>query len=278
MRAARTAHIVTGLPDAYSRGRIIGDYRRIALYGIDYLIEDKKEQFSITMGDMLEDVIRDREEIQEQIRSLKELKEMAASYGYDISGPAKDVKEAMQWIYFGYLGAIKEQNGAAMSIGRNSTFLDIYAERDLRNGTYTEEQIQEFVDHFIMKLRMVRFARIHEYNNLFTGDPVWTTESIGGMGTDGRTLVSKMSFRYLHTLLTLVLLQNQTSLYYGPLACQSASAAFCAKLSIETSSIQYENDDLMRPNSGDDYAIACCVSPMRIGKEMQFFGARSNLG
>ena len=199
----RTAHIVTGLPDAYSRGRIIGDYRRIALYGIDYLIEEKNQEFNITMGDMLEDIIRDREEIKEQIRSLKELKEMAASYGYDISEPAKDVKEAMQWIYFGYLGAIKEQNGAAMSIGRNSTFLDIYAERDLRNGTYTEEQIQEFVDHFIMKLRMVRFARIHEYNNLFTGDPVWTTESIGGMGTDGRTLVSKMSFRYLHTLTNL---------------------------------------------------------------------------
>ena len=277
MRAARTAHIVTGLPDAYSRGRIIGDYRRIALYGIDYLIEDKKEQFSITMGDMLEDVIRDREEIQEQIRSLKELKEMAASYGYDISGPAKDVKEAMQWIYFGYLGAIKEQNGAAMSIGRNSTFLDIYAERDLRNGTYTEEQIQEFVDHFIMKLRMVRFARIHEYNNLFTGDPVWTTESIGGMGTDGRTLVSKMSFRYLHTLTNLgPAPEPNLTVLWSP-RMPIGFRRFCAKLSIETSSIQYENDDLMRPNSGDDYAIACCVSPMRIGKEMQFFGARSNL-
>ena len=277
MRAARTAHIVTGLPDAYSRGRIIGDYRRIALYGIDYLIEDKKEQFNITMGDMLEDVIRDREEIQEQIRSLKELKEMAASYGYDISGPAKDVKEAMQWIYFGYLGAIKEQNGAAMSIGRNSTFLDIYAERDLRNGTYTEEQIQEFVDHFIMKLRMVRFARIHEYNNLFTGDPVWTTESIGGMGTDGRTLVSKMSFRYLHTLTNLgPAPEPNLTVLWSP-RMPIGFRRFCAKLSIETSSIQYENDDLMRPNSGDDYAIACCVSPMRIGKEMQFFGARSNL-
>ena len=277
MRAARTAHIVTGLPDAYSRGRIIGDYRRIALYGIDYLIEDKKEQFNITMGDMLEDVIRDREEIQEQIRSLKELKEMAASYGYDISGPAKDVKEAMQWIYFGYLGAIKEQNGAAMSIGRNSTFLDIYAERDLRNGTYTEEQIQEFVDHFIMKLRMVRFARIHEYNNLFTGDPVWTTESIGGMGTDGRTLVSKMSFRYLHTLTNLgPAPEPNLTVLWSP-RMPIGFRRFCAKLSIETSSIQYENDELMRPNSGDDYAIACCVSPMRIGKEMQFFGARSNL-
>ena len=265
MRAARTAHIVTGLPDAYSRGRIIGDYRRIALYGIDYLIEEKNQEFNITMGDMLEDVIRDREEIQEQIRSLKELKEMAASYGYDISEPAKDVKEAMQWIYFGYLGAIKEQNGAAMSIGRNSTFLDIYAERDLRNGTYTEEQIQEFVDHFIMKLRMVRFARIHEYNNLFTGDPVWTTESIGGMGTDGRTLVSKMSFRYLHTLTNLgPAPEPNLTVLWSP-RMPIGFRRFCAKLSIETSSIQYENDDLMRPNSGDDYAIACCVSPMRIG-------------
>ena len=277
MRAARTAHIVTGLPDAYSRGRIIGDYRRIALYGIDYLIEEKNQEFNITMGDMLEDVIRDREEIKEQIRSLKELKEMAASYGYDISEPAKDVKEAMQWIYFGYLGAIKEQNGAAMSIGRNSTFLDIYAERDLRNGTYTEEQIQEFVDHFIMKLRMVRFARIHEYNNLFTGDPIWTTESIGGMGTDGRTLVSKMSFRYLHTLTNLgPAPEPNLTVLWSP-RMPIGFRRFCAKLSIETSSIQYENDELMRPNSGDDYAIACCVSPMRIGKEMQFFGARSNL-
>ena len=277
MRAARTAHIVTGLPDAYSRGRIIGDYRRIALYGIDYLIEEKNQEFNITMGDMLEDIIRDREEIKEQIRSLKELKEMAASYGYDISEPAKDVKEAMQWIYFGYLGAIKEQNGAAMSIGRNSTFLDIYAERDLRNGTYTEEQIQEFVDHFIMKLRMVRFARIHEYNNLFTGDPVWTTESIGGMGTDGRTLVSKMSFRYLHTLTNLgPAPEPNLTVLWSP-RMPIGFRRFCAKLSIETSSIQYENDELMRPNSGDDYAIACCVSPMRIGKEMQFFGARSNL-
>ena len=277
MRAARTAHIVTGLPDAYSRGRIIGDYRRIALYGIDYLIEEKNQEFNITMGDMLEDVIRDREEIKEQIRSLKELKEMAASYGYDISEPAKDVKEAMQWIYFGYLGAIKEQNGAAMSIGRNSTFLDIYAERDLRNGTYTEEQIQEFVDHFIMKLRMVRFARIHEYNNLFTGDPVWTTESIGGMGTDGRTLVSKMSFRYLHTLTNLgPAPEPNLTVLWSP-RMPIGFRRFCAKLSIETSSIQYENDELMRPNSGDDYAIACCVSPMVVGKQMQFFGARANL-
>ena len=240
-------------------------------------IEEKNQEFNITMGDMLEDVIRDREEIKDQIRSLKELKEMAASYGYDISEPAKDVREAMQWIYFGYLGAIKEQNGAAMSIGRNSTFLDIYAERDLRNGTYTEEQIQEFVDHFIMKLRMVRFARIHEYNNLFTGDPVWTTESIGGMGTDGRTLVSKMSFRYLHTLTNLgPAPEPNLTVLWSP-RMPIGFRRFCAKLSIETSSIQYENDELMRPNSGDDYAIACCVSPMRIGKEMQFFGARSNL-
>lgn len=277
MRAARSAHIITGLPDAYSRGRIIGDYRRVALYGVDHLIEEKLKEFDITMGDMLEEVIRDREEIKDQIRSLQELKEMAASYGYDISEPAKDVKEAIQWLYFGYLGAIKEQNGAAMSIGRNTTFLDIYAERDLKNGTYTEEQIQEFVDHFIMKLRMVRFARIHEYNNLFTGDPVWTTESIGGMGTDGRTLVSKMAFRYLHTLTNLgpAPEPNLTVLWSPRLPI--GFRRFCAKLSIETSSIQYENDDLMRPNSGDDYAIACCVSPMRIGKEMQFFGARSNL-
>ena len=277
MRAARSAHILTGLPDAYSRGRIIGDYRRVALYGVDYLIQQKEQDFSITMGDMLDTVIRDREEIKEQIRSLKELKEMAASYGFDISRPAKDVKEAMQWLYFGYLGAIKEQNGAAMSIGRNSTFLDIYAERDLANGTYTEEEIQEFVDHFIMKLRMVRFARIQEYNNLFTGDPVWTTESIGGMGTDGRTLVSKMSFRYLHTLDNLgpAPEPNLTVLWSPHLPI--GFRRFCARLSIETSSIQYENDELMRPNSGDDYAIACCVSPMRIGKEMQFFGARSNL-
>ncbi|MCF0154190.1 MAG: formate C-acetyltransferase [Veillonella sp.] len=277
MRACRSSHILTGLPDAYSRGRIIGDYRRVALYGIDYLIEQKKADFDITMGDMLDEVIRDREEIQEQIRSLKELKEMAASYGFDISRPARDTKEAIQWLYFGYLGAIKEQNGAAMSIGRNATFLDIYAERDLAEGRYTEEEIQEFVDHFIMKLRMVRFARIPEYNNLFTGDPVWTTESIGGMGTDGRPLVSKMSFRYLHTLTNLgpAPEPNLTVLWSPSLPI--GFRRFCAKLSIETSSIQYENDDLMRPNSGDDYAIACCVSPMRIGKEMQFFGARSNL-
>ncbi len=277
MRAARSAHIVTGLPDAYGRGRIIGDYRRVALYGVDRLVEKKEEEYSITMGDMLPEIIRDREELRDQIRSLIELKEMAASYGFDISRPAEDVKEAMQWLYFAYLGAIKEQNGAAMSIGRTATFLDVYAERDLKRGRYTEEQIQEMVDHFIMKLRMVRFARINEYNNLFTGDPVWTTESIGGMGTDGRTLVSKMSFRYLHTLTNLgpAPEPNLTVLWSPNLPL--GFKRFCAKLSIETSSIQYENDEIMRPNSGDDYAIACCVSPMRIGKEMQFFGARCNL-
>ncbi|WP_295237710.1 formate C-acetyltransferase [Veillonella sp.] len=277
MRAARSAHIITGLPDAYSRGRIIGDYRRIALYGVDRLIEEKEKEFSITMGDMTATLIRDREEIRDQIRSLKELKEMAASYGFDISQPAKDTKEAIQWLYFGYLGAIKEQNGAAMSIGRNTVFLDIYAERDLQEGRYTETEIQEMVDHFIMKLRMVRFARIIEYNNLFTGDPVWTTESIGGMGSDGRPLVSKMAFRYLHTLTNLgpAPEPNLTVLWSPRLP--DGFKRFCAKLSIETSSIQYENDELMRPNSGDDYAIACCVSPMRIGKEMQFFGARCNL-
>lgn len=277
MRAARSAHIITGLPDAYSRGRIIGDYRRIALYGVDRLIEEKEKEFSITMGDMTATLIRDREEIRDQIRSLKELKEMAASYGFDISQPAKDTKEAIQWLYFGYLGAIKEQNGAAMSIGRNTVFLDIYAERDLQEGRYTETEIQERVDHFIMKLRMVRFARIIEYNNLFTGDPVWTTESIGGMGSDGRPLVSKMAFRYLHTLTNLgpAPEPNLTVLWSPRLP--DGFKRFCAKLSIETSSIQYENDELMRPNSGDDYAIACCVSPMRIGKEMQFFGARCNL-
>ena len=277
MRAARTAHIVTGLPDAYSRGRIIGDYRRIALYGIDYLIEEKNQEFNITMGDMLEDIIRDREEIKDQIRSLKELKEMAASYGYDISEPAKDVKEAMQWIYFGYLGAIKEQNGAAMSIGRTSTFIDIYAERDLANGTFTEEQIQEFVDHFIMKLRMVKFARTPEYQALFTGDPQWVTESIGGMGVDGRTLVTKMSYRYLHTLENMGTSPEPNMTVLWSTRLPENFKKFCAKTSVASSSIQYENDDLMRVYHGDDYGIACCVSSMRIGKEMQFFGARANL-
>ena len=273
----RKSGVLTGLPDAYGRGRIIGDYRRIALYGIDYLIEEKNQEFSITMGDMLEDVIRDREEIKEQIRSLKELKEMAASYGYDISEPAKDVREAMQWIYFGYLGATKEQNGAAMSIGRTSTFIDIYAERDLANGTFTEEQIQEFVDHFIMKLRMVKFARTPEYQALFTGDPQWVTESIGGMGVDGRTLVTKMSYRYLHTLENMGTSPEPNMTVLWSTCLPENFKKFCAKTSVASSSIQYENDDLMRVYHGDDYGIACCVSSMRIGKEMQFFGARANL-
>ena len=277
MRAARTAHIVTGLPDAYSRGRIIGDYRRIALYGVDYLIEEKKEQFSITMGDMLEEVIRDREEIQDQIRSLKELKEMAASYGYDISEPAKDVKEAMQWIYFGYLGAIKEQNGAAMSLGRTSTFLDIYVQRDLENGTLTEQEAQELVDHFVMKLRLVKFARTPEYNALFSGDPTWVTESIAGVGEDGRPLVTKNSFRFLHTLVNLGPAPEPNLTVLWSTRLPENFKLFAAKTSINTSAIQYENDDVMRPEWGDDYGIACCVSAMRIGKQMQFFGARANL-
>ena len=277
MRACRSAHIITGLPDAYGRGRIIGDYRRVALYGVDRLIEDKKEQLNSTRTIMYSDVIREREELSEQIRALGMLKELAKIYGCDISQPANDILEATQAVYFAYLAAVKEQNGAAMSLGRTSTFLDIYAERDLAEGTYTEKEIQEIVDQFIMKLRMVRFARIHEYNNLFTGDPVWTTESIGGMGTDGRTLVSKMSFRYLHTLTNLgPAPEPNLTVLWSP-RMPIGFRRFCAKLSIETSSIQYENDELMRPNSGDDYAIACCVSPMRIGKEMQFFGARSNL-
>ena len=277
MRAARSAHIITGLPDAYSRGRIIGDYRRVALYGIDYLIKDKEDQFNITMGDMMPDVIRDREEIRDQIRSLKELKEMAASYGFDISKPATDVKEAIQWLYFGYLGAIKEQNGAAMSLGRTSTFLDIYVERDLRNGTLTEEEAQELVDHFIMKLRLVKFMRTPEYNELFSGDPTWVTESIAGVGLDGRPLVTKNSFRYLHTLSNLgpAPEPNLTVLWSPHLT--DGFKTFAAKMSIESSAIQYENDEVMRPQYGDDYAIACCVSAMRVGKQMQFFGARANL-
>ena len=277
MRACRSSHIITGLPDAYGRGRIIGDYRRVALYGIDRLIEDKKEQKGGTRQTMYSEIIRDREELSEQIRALNELKEMALLYGIDISKPAKNTQEAIQFLYFGYLGAVKEQNGAAMSLGRTSTFIDIYSERDLANGTFTEEQLQEFVDHFIMKLRLVKFARTPEYNNLFSGDPTWVTESIGGIGIDGRPLVTKMSYRYLHTLDTLgpAPEPNLTVLWSSRLPYNFK--AFCAKMSIKSSSIQYENDCLMRVTHGDDYAIACCVSSMRVGKEMQFFGARANL-
>jgi len=277
MRACRSSHIITGLPDAYGRGRIIGDYRRVALYGIDRLIRDKEEQKVTTRSAMYSEVIRLREELAEQIRALKDLKTMAASYGYDISAPAKDTKEAIQWLYFGYLAAVKEQNGAAMSLGRTSTFLDIYAERDLRNGVYTESQIQEMVDHFIMKLRMVKFARTPEYNALFSGDPQWVTESIGGMGIDGRSLVTKMSYRYLHTLKNLGPSPEPNLTVLWSVNLPENFKRYCAKVSIESSSIQYENDDLMRFTHGDDYAIACCVSSMRVGKEMQFFGARANL-
>ncbi len=277
MRAARTAHILTGLPDTYGRGRIVGDYRRIALYGIDYLIHKKEEDKSLIDGEMTPDKVRDREEVAEQIRALGQLKEMAASYGFDISKPAKTAKEAIQFLYFGYLGAVKDQNGAAMSIGRNSTFLDIYIERDLKNGVITESEAQELMDHFIMKLRIVKFMRIQSYNELFSGDPTWVTESIGGMGTDGRTLVTKNSFRVLHTLDNLgpAPEPNLTVLWAKRLPMNFKK--FCADISIRTSSIQYESDELMRPIMGDDYCIACCVSSMRQGKDMQFFGARANL-
>lgn len=277
MRACRSSHIITGLPDAYGRGRIIGDYRRVALYGIDRLIEDKMEQKATTRSAMFYEVIRDREELSEQIRALEDLKKMAASYGFDISLPAKDTKEAIQWLYFGYLGAVKEQNGAAMSLGRTSTFIDIYAQRDLEKGIYTESEIQEMVDHFIMKLRLIKFARTPEYNALFSGDPQWVTESIGGIGTDGRHMVTKMSYRYLHTLENLGAAPEPNLTVLWSVNLPENFKRFCAKISIETSSVQYENDDLMRTTHGDDYAIACCVSSMRVGKEMQFFGARANL-
>ena len=277
MRACRSSHVITGLPDAYGRGRIIGDYRRVALYGIDRLIEDKLEQKDSTGRVMTDEVIRLREEISEQIIALKMMKEMAASYGCDISKPATNVKEAIQATYFGYLAAVKEQNGAAMSLGRTSTFIDIYAERDLKNGTFTEEQIQEFVDHFIMKLRLIKFARTPEYNALFSGDPVWVTESLAGVGIDGRHLVTKMSFRYLHTLSNLGPSPEPNLTVLWSTRLPENFKRYCAKMSILSSSIQYENDDLMRVTHGDDYAIACCVSSMRVGKEMQFFGARANL-
>ena len=277
MRKARTNHIITGLPDAYGRGRIIGDYRRVALYGIDRLIEDKEKQKATTSKTMTDDVIRLREELSEQIRALKEMKVMAASYGCDISKPATNVQEAIQATYFGYLSAVKEQNGAAMSLGRTSTFMDIYAERDLKNGTFTEEQIQEFVDHFVMKLRLVKFARTPEYNALFAGDPTWVTESLGGVGIDGRSMVTKMSFRYLNTLDNLGAAPEPNLTVLWSTRLPIAWKKYCAKMSIKSSSFQYENDDLMRVTHGDDYAIACCVSSMRVGKEMQFFGARANL-
>ncbi len=277
MRACRSSHIITGLPDAYGRGRIIGDYRRIALYGVDRLIEDKINQKNGTRTIMYSDVIRNREELSEQIRALQELKKLGEIYGFDISRPASNVQEAIQWTYFGYLAAVKEQNGAAMSLGRTSTFIDIYAERDLKNGTFTEEEIQEFVDHFVMKLRLVKFARTPEYNALFSGDPTWVTESIGGVGIDGRHMVTKMSFRYLHTLKNLGTAPEPNLTVLWSVRLPENFKRFCAKTSIESSSIQYENDDLMRVTHGDDYAIACCVSSMRVGKEMQFFGARANL-
>ena len=277
MRACRSAHIITGLPDGYGRGRIIGDYRRVPLYGVDALIKDKRAQKSSTPSVMNEDNIRLREELSEQIRSLQQLIELGKLYGFDIARPAANTQEAIQWMYLAYLAAVKDQNGAAMSIGRTSTFIDIYAERDLKNGVFTEEQIQEFVDHFIMKLRMVKFARTPEYQNLFSGDPQWVTESIGGMGVDGRTLVTKMSYRYLHTLETMGTSPEPNLTVLWSTRLPQAFKEFCAKTSIASSSIQYENDDVMRVYHGDDYAIACCVSSMRVGKEMQFFGARANL-
>ena len=277
MRKARHAAILTGLPDAYGRGRIIGDYRRVALYGIDRLIEDKKEQHASLDGEMTPDKIQLKEEISEQIRALQEMKELGQAYGFDISQPAKNAQEAIQWLYFGYLSAVKEQNGAAMSIGRTSTFLDIFIERDLRNGVITEEQAQEMIDHFILKLRLVKFARTPEYNSLFSGDPTWVTESIGGVGIDGRHMVTKNSFRYLHTLENLGTAPEPNLTVLWSKRLPHNFKQYAAHISITTSSIQYENDDMMRVTHGDDYAIACCVSSMVVGKEMQFFGARANL-
>ena len=277
MRKARHAAILTGLPDAYGRGRIIGDYRRIALYGIDRLIEDKKEQHASLDGEMRPEKIQLKEELAEQIRALQEMAELGDEYGFDIRKPASNAKEAIQWLYFGYLSAVKEQNGAAMSVGRTSTFLDIFIERDLRNGVITEAEAQEMIDHFIMKLRLVKFARTPEYNSLFSGDPTWVTESIGGVGIDGRPLVTKNSFRYLHTLENLGTAPEPNMTVLWSTRLPHNFKQYAAKISITTSSIQYENDDLMRVTHGDDYAIACCVSSMVVGKEMQFFGARANL-
>ena len=277
MRLARKSAIITGLPDAYGRGRIIGDYRRVALYGVDWLIEDKKHQLATSLARMTSENIRLREELADQLRALDELKELGRIYGFDISRPAANAQEAIQWLYFGYLAAVKEQNGAAMSLGRTSTFIDIYIQRDLEKGLITEEQAQEYVDHFIMKLRLVKFARTPEYNELFSGDPTWVTESIGGIGVDGRHMVTKTSFRYLNTLNNLGSAPEPNMTVLWSTRLPRPFKEFCAKMSIRTSSIQYENDDLMRPVHGDDYAIACCVSSMRVGKEMQFFGARANL-
>ena len=278
MLKVRHSGIITGLPDAYGRGRIIGDYRRVSLYGVDYLIAQKKQAKMMHVFDaMNEQVIQEREELSEQIRSLEELKEMAQSYGFDISKPAQNTKEAIQWLYFAFLGATKEQNGAAMSLGRVSTFLDIYAEKDLKEGRYTESEIQEFVDHFIMKLRIIRFLRTPSYDELFSGDPTWVTESIAGVGLDSRHMVTKMSYRFLHSLTNLgPAPEPNLTVLYSSLLPQNFKN-YCAKISIETSSLQYENDDLMRPSYGDDYGIACCVSAMKLGKQMQFFGARVNL-
>ena len=278
MRLARKNKIITGLPDTYGRGRIVGDYRRVALYGIDFLIQEKMADYANTGdGTMTDNVIRQREEISDQVRALKQMKEMAQSYGYDISVPAKNAKEAVQWLYFGYLAAIKTQNGAAMSVGRVSTFLDIYIERDLKEGTLTEKQAQELIDHFVMKLRMVKFARIPSYNQLFSGDPVWATLEVGGMGQDGRSMVTKSDYRFLHTLENMgpAPEPNLTVLYTKRLP--ENFKKYAAEISVRTSSIQYENDDVMRPVWGDDYSICCCVSATQTGKEMQFFGARANL-